>query len=259
MDNHYHLLIETPHGELHKVMHGINASYSNWFKTKYNLTGGIFQGRYKAHLIEDETYLLAVSAYIHLNPVRKGLVEHPEEYKWSSMKYYVTAKKPPEWLEVRKVLSLFTKSPRRSYRRYVMEQMGREKRVMEKIRCGFIIGTQEFAKRVLKGLEKEELREYSERRKVEKITGPQEVIKVIVKVFKLREEGEIFEKRKHNTPRKTAMYLMKKKTALTLKEIGKIFGVDYVGVSMSVKRFEKELEHSRELKTLVEKAEKLLG
>jgi len=66
MNNHYHLLKETPEGNLSKAMHYINTSYSNWVKSKHQIIGSVFQGRYKSILVEKEAYFLTLSAYIHL-------------------------------------------------------------------------------------------------------------------------------------------------------------------------------------------------
>ena len=84
MDNHYHLLLETPRGNLSQILHHINRAYTNYVNTKRNRSGHLFQGRYKAIVVEKDPYLLELSHYIHLNPVRAGLVENPSVYRWSS-------------------------------------------------------------------------------------------------------------------------------------------------------------------------------
>ena len=89
MDNHYHLVLETPKGNLLKVMHGINSRYTGYFNRKYSRAGHLFQGRYKALLVEKNSYLVELSRYIHLNPVRAKVIEKPERYRWSSYRGYV--------------------------------------------------------------------------------------------------------------------------------------------------------------------------
>ena len=84
MDNHYHLVLETPLGNLVKVMHGLNSSYTGYFNRRYARTGHVFQGRYKAIVVDKDAYLLELSRYVHLNPVRGGVVNRPEKYAWSS-------------------------------------------------------------------------------------------------------------------------------------------------------------------------------
>ncbi|MDA3902779.1 MAG: transposase, partial [Desulfuromusa sp.] len=88
MSNHYHLLLETPEGNLSQIMRHINGAYTTYFNMKRKRSGHLFQGRFKAILIEADEYLTELSRYIHLNPVRAGIVEKPEQYKWSSYMCY---------------------------------------------------------------------------------------------------------------------------------------------------------------------------
>ena len=84
MDNHYHLLLETPSGNLPQIMQHINGAYTTYFNVKRGRSGHLFQGRYKAILVDIDEYAKELSRYIHLNPVRAKLVKTPEEYEWSS-------------------------------------------------------------------------------------------------------------------------------------------------------------------------------
>jgi len=90
MNNHYHVVMETPDGNLLKAMHGINSGYTGYFNRKYDRVGHLFQGRYKGILIDKESYLFEVSRYVHLNPVRAKIVEMPEQYEWSSYGGYIS-------------------------------------------------------------------------------------------------------------------------------------------------------------------------
>jgi len=107
MDNHYHLLMETPAGNLSQIMHHINGAYTTYFNAKRERSGHLFQGRYKAILIEADEYAKELSRYIHLNPVRAGMCAHPEEYPWSSCRYYTVERKAPEWLQRGFILGYF--------------------------------------------------------------------------------------------------------------------------------------------------------
>ncbi len=84
MDNHYHLMIETPDGNLSLGMRQLNGVYTQARNKRYNKTGHLFQGRYKAILIQKDTHLLEVCRYVVLNPVRARMVEKPEDWRWSS-------------------------------------------------------------------------------------------------------------------------------------------------------------------------------
>jgi len=89
MDNHYHLLIETPEGNLSHGMRQANGLYTQYYNRRHNRVGHVFQGRYKAIVVERDSYLLVLCRYIVLNPIRAGMVQTAQEYGWSS--YRATA------------------------------------------------------------------------------------------------------------------------------------------------------------------------
>ena len=86
MSNHYHLLIETPEGNLSRGMRQLNGVYTQQFNRRHNRVGHILQGRYKAIVVDKNNYLLELCRYIVLNPVRAGMVRGPKEWRWSSYK-----------------------------------------------------------------------------------------------------------------------------------------------------------------------------
>ncbi|KKW44589.1 MAG: hypothetical protein UY95_C0024G0008 [Parcubacteria group bacterium GW2011_GWA2_56_7] len=110
MGNHYHVLIETPDGNLSRAMRDVNGHYTQNFNARHERVGHLFQGRYKAFVIEKHSYILAVLRYIILNPVRARLVRHPRDWRWSSYKATAGIVKTPEWLCVDDALLLFSLS-----------------------------------------------------------------------------------------------------------------------------------------------------
>ncbi len=116
MTNHVHLLVETPKSPISKVMQVISFTYTRYFNKKYDKTGHLFQGRYKAYLCDRDIYLLSLVRYIHLNPVRAKLVETPLEYKWSSHREYSGHVKG--LVETDKVLRLFSEKPSEARKLY---------------------------------------------------------------------------------------------------------------------------------------------
>jgi REP element-mobilizing transposase RayT len=126
MNNHYHLLLETPKGNLSQIMRHINGAYTNYFNVRHKRSGHLFQGRYKAILIEADSYAGELSRYIHLNPVRAGIVDLPEQYAWSSYQYYAAGKRKPEWLTVECILRYFantTEEARKIYDEFVRSRI----------------------------------------------------------------------------------------------------------------------------------------
>jgi len=98
MSNHYHLLMETPDGNLSEIMRHINGAYTNYYNVKRVRSGHLFQGRYRALLVEVDEYAEELSRYIHLNPVKAGIAKKPENYIWSSYQDYIGTRKPQQWL-----------------------------------------------------------------------------------------------------------------------------------------------------------------
>jgi len=108
MSNHYHLLVETPDGNLSQGMRHLNGVYTQRFNRKHNRVGHVFQGRYKAILVQKESYLLELARYIVLNPVRAEMVRSAKDWPWSSYQStagYIEAEK---WLTVDWILSAFS-------------------------------------------------------------------------------------------------------------------------------------------------------
>ena len=90
--NYYHLIVETPKANLSPFMHALNSSYTTYFNLKRRRAGHLFQGRYKAFLIDVDNYLLELSRYLHMNPVRAGITARPEGYPYSSFRSFVFPK-----------------------------------------------------------------------------------------------------------------------------------------------------------------------
>lgn len=107
MTNHVHLLLEPAAGTVvSRIMQCLAITYTRYFNRRHQRVGHVFQGRFRSRLIEQEVYLLVASRYVHLNPVRAGLVQHPEEYPWSSYRSYLGGHDPWGLVEVETVFSL---------------------------------------------------------------------------------------------------------------------------------------------------------
>ena len=107
MSNHYHLLVELTEETLSSGMKWLNSQYASWFNAVHGRVGHLFHGRFKAALIEKETYFLEVARYVVLNPVRAKMVARPEDYAWSSYRATVGACATPDWLKPDDVLRHF--------------------------------------------------------------------------------------------------------------------------------------------------------
>jgi len=106
LSNHFHLFIETNDISVSKIMHYINGCYAGYFNYRHKRNGHLFQDRFYASLIDTESYFWTASAYIDLNAVRAGLVENPEDYPWSSYKFYFRGNFNDNLLDIRRFLLL---------------------------------------------------------------------------------------------------------------------------------------------------------
>jgi REP element-mobilizing transposase RayT len=151
MDNHFHLFVSTPLANLGKAMQYLNGSYAMWFNTLHARSGHLFEKRYHAVLVESEGHYTEVSRYVHLNPVRAGVVKRPQDYAWSSYHGYYSGRKPLRWLNYERVLEEFGegKEARERYCEFVEE--GVEEKISppwKHARGGWILGTPAFATKV---------------------------------------------------------------------------------------------------------------
>jgi len=147
MGNHYHLLIETPEPNLSRGMRQLNGVYTQRFNQRHRSVGHVFQGRYKAVLVEKEAHLLEVCRYVVLNPVRAGVVSHPSQWRWSNYRATAGLRKPPEFLTTDWVLAQFghrRAAAAHAYRQFVREGVDGES-PWRALRGGFLLGSEEFA------------------------------------------------------------------------------------------------------------------
>ncbi len=155
MGNHYHLLIETPEPDLSKGMRSLNGEYTQAFNWRHKRPGHVFQGRYKAVLVEKETHLLELCRYVVLNPVRSRSmkVRSPEEWAWSSYRAAAGLSEPPAFLAVGWVLARFGRNRSEAqarYRAFVEQGQRSDAPSPEKAaRGGLILGTERFQRSVM--------------------------------------------------------------------------------------------------------------
>lgn len=121
MLNHYHLMPEAPNGGLSAGMQWLNGSYSRYFNWRHNRVGHVFQGRFKSVPVLNERYFVSVSRYIHMNPVKAGIVTKPWDYPWSSCGYLSGMSPAPKWVQTERTLDFFGDNPS-DYRAFLEEQ-----------------------------------------------------------------------------------------------------------------------------------------
>lgn len=244
MPNHYHLFLQTPLANLSEGIHQLNGAYASWLRCKRKLVGHVFQGRFKSILVEEETYAINLSLYIHLNPCRWNLAERPQDYAWSSCRDYLeTRDSLTPALRPGRILDMFGDDPvsaRRRYREMLIEKRDMEDPLKEAYRR-LALGSPAFIDKIRKIVNERaaalrprefSVRDYGACRAV----SPAQVFAAIQAVGGCSLQ-EIMEKKRGRLWRPMGMYLVKKYCAIGLRKAGEIWGADYAAISINVARF----------------------
>ncbi|MEJ2744620.1 MAG: transposase, partial [bacterium] len=223
MDNHYHLLLLTIEANLSRVMHYLNAVYTQKYNRKYRCGGHVFQGRYKAILIDRDSYLLEASRYIHLNPVRAGLVKAPEKHLWTSHRLYLGLAHPPAWVCVDEILSFFGKdrrSSRRAFDRFVKQgDSDHVIKIYTQKHTPAILGSNAFIERIRAVYLDEHADDYElpEAKRIGRIPL-EKIVDAIASHYKVGTAELMRGRRKfRNQPRRLALYIARKHAGYPLR------------------------------------------
>lgn len=248
MNNHYHLFMETPKGNLSQIMLHINGAYTNYFNVRHKRRGHLFQGRYKAILVEADSYAGELSRYIHLNPVRAGIVNMPEKFSWSSYRYYIGKNRKPDWLTVDLILSYIDKDNlqvRKIYQEFVDAGVNiKSDFPLEKTIASTILGTDDFIALIKDKYfdRKEKDRNVPAVKAFKKSPDLAETYKRITAVC----NGDV------SLSKKITIYLFHKNSEMSLRKIGEYFGIGESAVSDASRRFGVILKKDRKLRKKIE-------
>lgn len=215
MSNHYHLLIETPDANLSSGMRQLNGLYTQRFNRAHHRVGHVFQGRYKAILVDKDSYLLELARYIVLNPVRAGMVRSAKDWPWSSYRATVGQTKVENGLTVDWLLAAFAKRKATAierYKKFVAEGKGQPS-PWRLLRNQIFLGTDNFVEKMQSLIDGE--KELSEVPSSQRRPKPKSL--------------NTYEATSHN--RNTGIIKAYRSGGYTLKEIGDHFGLHYSTVS----------------------------
>lgn len=255
MDNHYHLLMETPSGNLSQIMRHLNGAYTTYFNTKRQRSGHLLQGRFKAILVQFDEYSKELSRYIHLNPVRANMSENPEDYKWSSFLDYIGKRTAPEWLKTNFIIGYFGNNQRKAqenYHKFVNAGMGAEyESPLSGVVGSTILGSVDFVKeikaRFIQG--KKANRDLPALNALISKPTIEEIVKAVKTEFS----------RRPRMAKNVSLYLCHRYTANRLKQIGHHFSIGESAVSQSYRRINEKLEQDKNLKRRIEIVKKTLN
>jgi REP element-mobilizing transposase RayT len=224
MDNHYHILIETAEGNLSQGMRQLNGVYTQKSNRRHERVGHVFQGRYKAILVERDSYLLELCRYIVLNPIRAGMVKNVGDWEWSSYHAMINNKTAPEWLETDWLLACFSKQRKRAINKYidfVRNGIGLPS-IWENLKYQAYLGEEAFVESMRQKLEDKDKATISEVTRLQRLP-----IARSLKWYK-QHAGDV----------KEAMALAYLSGDYSMKEIAQWFDVHYSTVSRAVKLHE---------------------
>ncbi len=257
MSNHYHLMIKTPEGNLGRAMRHINGVYTQRHNRMKKTDGSLFKGRYKAILIEQDSYQLQLSRYIHLNPVDAGMVKKAEQYQWSSYRSYLVETATPEWLYPLEALSQLNVKTKINKKYQAFVEQGNDEelaRFYGKENVMPFLGSESFRDWAYKqrnveqqDLSKKMIRQFKP--SIEKIINEVcEQFKVSASSIKKSQRGKVT----RNTPRWIAMYLAQEKCDAKLAEIAKAFSLKSVGsIPATIQKLKHLLDEDKVLKIQV--------
>jgi REP element-mobilizing transposase RayT len=255
MDNHYHLLMETAKANLSQIMQNINTSYTVYVNRKYQRSGHLLQGRFKGIIVDKDRYLIALSRYIHLNPVRAKLVKRPVDYPWTSYRAFIDQKVENSLVDTEETLSYFSKRRNRavrSYREFVEADEGKDENPFGKIEAGILLGEGAFKEKVLRLIERMKVdEEIPQTKRLRKRVSIDAVIKAC-QLFYGKNRKALVERVRGNEGRQVAIYLAKIVSGEKGKEIGRHFGIKGSAVSDAIKRIEARLDKESRLRRRIE-------
>ena len=255
MDTHYHLLLETPSANLPQIMRHINGAYTTYFNVKRGRSGHLFQGRYKAILVDIDEYAKELSRYIHLNPVRANTVQTPEEYEWSSYQFYIGKQKPAKWLYRDFILGYFGRkesSAQTGYQNFVNALVHQEyDSPLDQVVSSTLLGDADFIAFVKDNYLSAKIpdKELPALKQLVKRISMQEIFEEVESVF----TGD------KALSRNVKMYFCQRCTGKKLKEIGSHFGIGESGVSQACRRVSHRMEKDKTLKKKIAGLEKKIN
>jgi putative transposase len=252
MGNHYHLIAQTRRANLGRWMHWLTTAYTVYFNRRHKRVGHLFQGRYKSVVVEAEGYLLSLSRYVHLNPVRGSLLGRGDplerrkrlrSWRWSSYRGYSGLAKPESWVEQERVLGEIGGAQKKRhlrYRRFVEEGLVREiESPWEAVQWQMALGREHFLQRLKDRVQKKGQgdREMPALRQLRRLPEAQSILQCVARAYGCSQKDLLSGGTRGNEARAVAMVLVWDCCGMSLREMGELFGgAGYTAVSQMIRR-----------------------
>ena len=264
MNNHWHLLVQTPLANLSEFMRHFNITYTSHYNRRHRQVGHLYQGRYKSFLVEEDSYLAMVSRYIHLNPVRissmknvgfKRRLKYLFSYEWSSLKGYLDPANEFEWVEYHLVLTGYGKSRRNAaeaYRAQLVLDLKGDLTIEDKVVGQSVLGSDSYVSMIKQTyLHKAKDRERPGISKISQHVSLERLLNIIE-----QESGQTNLFEAEGPLRQVVMTFLYNYAGLNNREIGERFGVDYSTVSQGRKRLRERVKKDSQLESLIRRVTK---
>lgn len=256
LDNHYHLLLETPHANLSAALRHLNGVYTQAFNRRHRRVGHLFQGRFTAILVEKDRYLLALCRYIVLNPVRAQLVRHPRAWRWSS--YRATSGEGPAepWLTTTWLLGQFGQRRGRAhaaYRQFVNAGLRQQPSPWAHLVGQIYLGGEAFRRRAQQAIRRPDDPEIPQGQRRPGRPSLERLLQRVAALYRVDPATLLHPTRQPSEARQVALYLVRQEGGLPLRTIAERFGVGYSAVSHRISAVRSRLAEDPAFQTRVGK------
>lgn len=251
MGNHYHLLLRTPEANLQRIMRHLNGLYTQFFNRSERKDGPLFRGRYKAILVDAQSYWLQLSRYIHRNPLEAKLCKSLRQYQWSSYRAYIGIEKVPPWLTTDYILNAIgTRNVYERYKKYVNQAVDIElEEFYGRKKLSPILGDDGFKTTVLEG--KPTTVDIPELAKERVLPTLNQVIQSVCRYYEIDEETiwqQTRGKGVSSPARSVAMYLCQQAADMRLAEIAEAFGLaSYASAGATIRQIKVKRARNKRL------------
>ena len=263
MSNHFHLLVEMTEATLSRGMQWLDGEYARWINWRHGRVGHLYQGRFKSHLIEKDTYFLNVLRYIVLNPVRGGIVQHPEDYQWSSHSAVMGHAPVPTWLDADDVLASFGDDrgvATQNYSAFVNQGIGSKWSPWDELVAQTYLGSPQWVEALMERAHAPLLRRSAHPQRQPRVARPSmnAIVSAVATAFETTTD-EIFHSR-GGVERMAAAWVGRQAGLLRNEEIAAALGFNSAGhVTRLIQRCEDALRSSHDIKQRVDDCVATLG
>lgn len=245
MNNHYHIIIHTPRGNISQAMKYLNSRYAQFVNLSMKRDGPLFKGRFKAIIISADDYLLTLSRYIHLNPLEAKLVNDIQLYTWSSLPIYLGKRKPPDWLFTQEIINRFGKNNfKDEYKKFVISE--KDEKLQNKFDVNTsrpALGSESFLNMIDNYVKTHSLSaEIVGKKRILIPPKIDEIVNFVANYFKIKSESLYHRSNAIKNPaRKIVIYICRELGGYSLREIADTMGkISYKGIANTISRIKSD-------------------